>query len=334
MTKLSNFLKTNKILLRWTVWYFVCLWAILRFVFDFNMLSKNCWVKFFNETLHGFWGLVFVVIIYGAILIYVASAMIIYRKNKPIMEIPVPDSIKNIPSNISKIFSETKTDTKSDENKKTENNSDINDDGYPRNLPPELYVPYMRAKNHMTANTAISDFNKQPDENATPAPEPQQAQPETESFPIPTDFDISDDLTDTTQSQQNNSVPVFKDLDFDTPIEQTKPDTAQDNNKNTVIKYCEKNGLEYEILDDFVMMKKYLIYDHNDEDFWIMDDDNWFASGKQKKSPVNRLIDLSEQYTVSPVIYFETKNILDIEHVITGLEKRGIRVIMSLSELP
>ena len=55
------------------------------------------------------------------------------------------------------------------------------------------------------------------------------------------------------------------------------------------------------------MMKKYLIYDHNDEDFWIMDDDNWFASGKQKKSPVNRLIDLSEQYTVSPVIYFETK---------------------------
>ena len=82
------------------------------------------------------------------------------------------------------------------------------------------------------------------------------------------------------------------------------------------------------------MMKKYLIYDHNDEDFWIMDDDNWFASGKQKKSPVNRLIDLSEQYTVSPVIYFETKNILDIEHVITGLEKRGIRVIMSLSELP
>lgn len=334
MAKLSDFLKTNKILVNWTVWYFVCLWAILEFIFDFNMLSKNCWVKFFNETLQGFWGLVFAVIIYGAILIYIASAMIIYRKNKPVMEIPVPNSIKNISSNISKIFSETKPDTKSDSDKKTETKSDTNDDGYPRNLPPELYIPYTRAKNHITTNTAVSNFNKQPDENPTPAPETQQTQPETESFPIPTDFDISESLPENAPTQNDNSIPIFKDLDFDTPIEQTKPDTTQNNTKNTVIKYCEQNGLEYEILDDFVMMKKYLIYTHDDEDFWIMDDDNWFASGKQKKSPVNKLIDLSEQYTVSPVIYLETKNILDIEHVITGLEKRGIRVIMDLSELP
>ena len=184
-------------------------------------------------------------------------------------------------------------------------------------------------------HTVISDFNKQTDENTTPAPETQQTQPETESFPIPTDFDISENLPENTPIQNDNSIPIFKDLDFDTPIETTKPvPENQDDKKNTVIKYCEKNGLEYEILDDFVMMKKYLIYTHDDEDFWIMDDDNWFASGKQKKSPVNKLIDLSEQYTVSPVIYFETKNILDIEHVITGLEKHGIRVIMDLSELP
>jgi len=333
MTKLSKFLQSNNILVKWTIGYVLFWGIILRFIFDFNIFSKTHWVRFFTETMHGFWGLVFVTAIYGSVLIYIASAMLIYRKNKPILEITVPEKVKTITSNISKIFSYSKTETTT-EKTTTNTTQQSSDEEYPNGLPAELYVPYMRAKNHITKTEAVSDFNKQPDEKPVPTPESQQKQPQTESFPIPTDFDISESLPENTPIQNDNSIPIFKDLDFDTPIEQTKPDTTQNNTKNTVIKYCEQNGLEYEILDDFVMMKKYLIYTHDDEGFWIMDDDNWFASGKQKKSPVNKLIDLSEQYTVSPVIYFETKNILDIEHVISGFERKGIRVIMDLSELP
>ena len=331
MTKLSKFLQSNKLLVKWTVGYVVFWCVILRAVFDFNIFSRPQWIKFFSTTMHGFWGLTFVTAIYGAILIYIASAMIIYRKNKPIIEITVPEKVKTITSNISKIFSESKTEAikEPDTTTATPSGSTATTPEYPNGLPPELYVPYMHAKNHMTATGAVSDFNKPTDEKNISDSSP--TQPETELFPIPTDFDISDDLPENTPTQNDNSIPIFKELNFDTPIESSDKENEQ---KSGVIKYCEQNNLEYERLDDFIMMKKYLIYTHDEEGFWIMDDDVWFASGKQKKSPVNKLIESAEENSLTPVIYLESANIMDIEHIISGFERKGIRVVTDLSQLP
>ena len=327
MSRVSKFLQSNKILVKWTIGYILFWGLILRFVFDFNMFSKSHWVRFFSETLHGFWGLVFVVSIYGAVLIYIASAMIIYRKNKPIIEITVPDKVKNVATNISKIFTDTKTES-AKESDKTDTTTSESDDEYPTNLPPELYIPYMRAKNNQATTDTVSDFNKTME---PPLPsETQTTENENESFPIPTDFDISENLPDQPQ-QSDDYIPTFTEINFDTPIQ---PAQESNEHKNGVIKYCEQNGWDYDTLDEFIMMKKYLIYDHDDEGFWIMDDEVWFASGKQKKSPVRKLLDLAEENSLTPVIYFESKNILDIEHIMSKFEKMGISVVLELSQLP
>lgn len=331
MSKISKFLQSNKILVNWTIGYILFWGLVLRFVFDFNMFSKSHWLRFFNETLHGFWGLVFVTTIYGAVLIYIASAMIIYRKNKPIIEITVPDKVKNVATNISKIFSESKSEPAKESTKTETKAASATNDEYPENLPPELYVPYMRAKQNLTNSKTVSDFNKTTENTSPKEPEnTSTTNDESELFPIPTDFDISDTPVSEQPQQSDDYVPTFTEINFDTPIQQHQESNEP---KNGVIKYCEQNGLEYETLDEFIMMKKYLIYDHNDEGFWIMDDDVWFASGKQKKSPVRKLLDLAEENSLAPVVYFESKNILDIEHIISKFENMGIRVILELSQL-
>ena len=76
-----------------------------------------------------------------------------------------------------------------------------------------------------------------------------------------------------------------------------------------------------------------MIYEHNDEDFWIMDGDSWFATGQQKDSPVNELIGLAQQNDLTPVIYLHSQNIMDIDNVIANFESSGIRVVKNLDEL-
>ena len=94
----------------------------------------------------------------------------------------------------------------------------------------------------------------------------------------------------------------------------------------------EKN-IDFETYHDFVATEKFVIYEHNDEDFWIMDDDSWFATGKQKDSPIPELIDLAKQNDLTPVLYLHSKNIMNIDNVIKNFTDDGIRVIKNLDEL-
>lgn len=280
------------------------------------MFSVQYWWKFFHATLHGFSGFVFGFLIYSIIPIYIATSTTIWRKQELIIPIPFTKTISNILSKIFEKKSEEPEPTPAEE-EATQNEQPKPE--YPSDLPPELRVPFMRAKNKLPLTGAISIYNT-PDTKSKPQTESISEQSE---IPIPTDFDISTNF----ENDLNDSVPTFTDINFDTPIE---TETELENNTT---KYLAEKNIDFETYHDFVATEKFVIYEHNDEDFWIMDDDSWFATGKQKDSPIPELIDLAKQNDLTPVLYLHSKNIMNIDNVIKNFTDDGIRVIKNLDEL-
>ena len=316
MKKIIDFIKSNIIVAKWTVWYFFVLWLILRFVFRFDMFSAHYWWKFFHATLHGFGGFVFGLLIYTAIPIYIATTAVIYRKKELIITIPFIDRVFAF---ISKLFPQKQpAQAQKPEPAPEQKAPETPALEYPDDLPPELRVPYMRAKNNLSLTGAVSAYNKQ---KIAPATQDIYERNENNtSVPIPTDFDLSD-----SDAFGESQIPTFTDINFDEPEPQTP--------ENNTTKYLASKNIEYETYKQFVATEKYVIYEHNDKDFWIMDENIWFASGKQIDSPIDELRDLAQQNGLIPVLYLASQNIMDIEKVIEQFESVGIRVITSLTEL-
>ena len=319
MKKVLDFIKSNLIIAKWTFWYFFVLWLILRLVFKFDMFSGHYWWKFFHSTLHGFGGFVFGLLVYTAIPIYIATTSIIYRKKELVITIPFVDKIAEY---LSKFFPKKETVEKTEE-PVAETEPEQKSPDIPSDVPPELRVPYMRAKNHMSLTGSISVYNKSENKTNQNTPESIMASDTNESpIPLPTDFDISENI-----EQNDSPIPMFHDINFDEP--EPEPEKLE----NNTTKYLTEKHIEFETYKDFTSTKKYVIYEHNDGDFWIMDDNAWFANGKQKDSPVADLISIAKQNGLIPVIYLQSQNIMDIEATTDKFENLGIHVIKSLDEL-
>lgn len=334
MKRLIDFFKSNILVVKWTLGYFIFLWVLLKFLFNFNMLSMHQWWKFFHATLHGFGGLVFGIIIYSMIPIYLAGALITYRKKTAIIVLPFMDKIKSAFGGIKKLFVRP-TPVAQSEPEKTEPTPEKNEDKtpeYPTDMPRELYIPYLRAKQNMPLTGAVSTFNRE-----TKQPQkPEQNENQNESFPIPSDFDIGDDTFGASTSNEpfsGNDFPVFKDIDFDTPIKKNIPENKPENLINSATKYFDAHNVEYETYHNFIATEKYIIYDHNDGDFWILDDDTWFASKKSIESPIPELLNLAKQNDLIPVLFLESQNIMDLPGTCERFESVGIRVVKKLEEL-
>lgn len=318
MKKIFEFLKSKKYLIQWTIGYFVFMWFILKFLFNFNMLYINNWIKFFHVEFHGFSGLVFCTIIYSMIPIFVASALIINKKNVPLVKIPFSDKAMNLAS---KIVPHKKPEPEPEpvEAEIVEKKEEIE---LPADLPAELRVPFMRVKQHLKIQTNVSIYNKTQNTETVVSTE---TTTETFSEMLPTDFEIPDDDLESVPDFGNDFIPTFTDVNFDEPkIEKFE---------NNTTKYFDEKHIEYETYKNFVATEKYVIYEHNDGDFWIMDEKDWFASGKQIDSPIKELIDLAKQNGLIPVLYLQAQNIMDIENTINTFENMGVRVIKKLEEL-
>ena len=319
MKKIFDFIKNNLIVVKWTAWYFFVLWLILKYIFKFDMFSYHYWWKFFHATLHGFAGLTFGLLVYMAIPVYIATTIITYRKKEYIITIPLADKISAF---ISKIFAKKTPDVPAPESEPEIEPEPEQKSEYPDDLPPELRIPFMRAKQNMSLTGAVSVYNKQQNQ-------PQKIEtnePIQNAMPIPDNFDIGDSF-----DSMNNSVPMFKDIDFDAPF--GTPIATEKELENNTTKYLTKHDIEFETYHNFVATEKYLIYEHNDPDFWVMDGDSWFASGKQIDSPVNELKDIAKQNELTPVIYLQSTNIMDLDGTIANFESMGIKVVKDLDEL-
>jgi hypothetical protein len=64
-----------------------------------------------------------------------------------------------------------------------------------------------------------------------------------------------------------------------------------------------------------------------------MDENSWFAAGKQIDSPIPELLQIAQINGLIPIIYLQSENIMDIETTISNFENNGVRVIKGLSEL-
>jgi hypothetical protein len=72
---------------------------------------------------------------------------------------------------------------------------------------------------------------------------------------------------------------------------------------------------------------------HDDPDFWIADDGDWFATGKQKPSPANEAIAAAAACGGRAALYLAESNIMNLDALRREWESRGLRVISSLHEL-
>lgn len=313
MQKFIKFLTGKRYFITWTICYVAVLWAILYYLFGFSIFNLAQWNHLIHARLHGFAGFVFGLLILSAGPLYVATGLLIWRKNKPLIEIPLPKIIKPKPEQKpAEPESDTKTDTEPDY--KSELNADI---------PLEMVPVFIHAKKYP------KNFNITP---------PKQNDANTESdiaeLPIPTDFDIeiddfNTDDTDNTDNTTFSDTPVFTSINFDDSDNET--DSEPQNTELT--KYLDNKSIAYKIIDDIVVTDKYAIATHGDDDFWVVDDENWFASGKSKPSPILAIKSAAEKHNVQPVLYLATENIMDIETLIPQWESDGIRIITETEEL-
>ena len=347
-TRIRDFYNSNKYAILWTVGYVIATWAIMRYMFNFNIFSVVRWHQLMHAHLHGFAGFVFGILILAMVPLYVATTVIIVRSKEPLFnfKLTIPEFIKIFFKNA---FAQTpiQDDIQPETAllNETKNESDIELDNsteteptpapIPATVPPEMRVAYERARDHIThIQTSAFDLGNIT-KKTVPAIETTTA-PATESeMPIPTSFDINDtpDIID--------DVPVFTDLDFDDDNEpdQEKQVTQIDDIKTTtgnvdiVSKYLTARSVPHTIENDIVITDTFAIVSHTDSDFWVADNESWFAAGKIRKSPITTVLESAATHHVQPVLYLGTDNIMDINDLRDIWERAGIRIITDLKDL-
>ena len=304
MKFINIFLKGFKSFAIWTAGYIFVLWAILKFLFNFSIFSTVHWHHLAHIRLHGFSGLVFGAIIFAAIPLYIASCALVIKKNQLLLEIPSPKWIKKI--NITKLFgaqSKTSEAPTPESNTAPEPAQEPEDDM--SEIPLEMHAAFKRAKLH-----PLKIVKQTKNNSNTEAAEPANT---TDALPLPSDFDIQ---MDEAFDEEPISIPTFSDITFgeddedDTEDNETSPESP-----------------------NITITKTHAIVTHSDPDFFVADDDNWFATGKILPSPIAAVQKAAQEHNVKPVIHLAQTNILDLETLIEKWESDGITVITDLSQL-
>jgi len=156
------------------------------------------------------------------------------------------------------------------------------------------------------------------------------------AFPIPTDFDA--------EPTNGPAAPVFKELTFGNKANDgAKKDSAARTALKTAL-----SARGFKIKSDggdvIVASKsggeRIAIAIHDDPEFWIADPSpdgapasDWFASGKQKPSPVVAAIAAAQSENAAPVLYLAASNIMNLETLLPTWESAGVRIITEPAEL-
>jgi hypothetical protein len=101
--------------------------------------------------------------------------------------------------------------------------------------------------------------------------------------------------------------------------------------KTPLIEHLENNNYDYIADGDIIVANGLAIATHADSDFWIADNDDWFAAGKQKPSPISAAVAAAAKHNATPAIYLAAKNIMDIDGRIADWESQGVTVLADLS---
>lgn len=342
MKKLCDFVKANWRAVTWTIFYFLVVWGVLYGLFGFNIFSRLHLAHLAHLHLHGFGGLVFGVLVLAAVPLYVATTALTIRNKAVPIKIPCPKCFMPVPPPAAPaapapVVTERET-------------LPI----LPHNVPQELREVFMRARKNVGARQ-MSVFNKQPMMGVATNVSPHQfndAAPESETkfapmfetvvgpeiksdvhdtaagLPIPEDFDIAE--TDYSE------VPVFSDIKFDdddvaADDDANANDDASQSGQGELQALLTDSGIDFEVKGDLVIVNGHAIASHMDDDFWVADELDWFAAGKQKPSPIAELVKVKDEFR--PILYLGATNIMDFKQLSKNWRDAGIGVITDYDEL-
>ena len=288
--------------LLWTGWYFVASYLIFLLIFNFNILHASNWARLPYISLRGFSGLAFGVALFAWIPVWVAGLLAIRRTGKPLFGSPKSSANKEKAEEF-KTFQEPEPKIE-----------------FPKNLPEEMRVPYSRMIRGQLSRGAMDC--KVVQNTGKPA-----AALSAECTPTNVDGLSADPMTgmngemalpesfdfDSSPGGADANAPVFREISFGDP----SPDSAY------------ASDIKIETRGD----KKFAIATHDDPDFWIADSDNWFATGKQKPSPVAAVIAAAKENDASPVLHLAAENIMDLDSQKEKWQSEGVMVIKDLSEI-
>ena len=318
----------------WTGIYVFVMWAILRGLFNFNMFSIAHLTKLLHLQLHGFAGLVFGILVLAAVPLYVATTVITVRNKEMPVKLPLPKCLTETPpapkpEPVVPVVTATETLPP------------------PRaGVPAEMRETFMRAQKNYGVRQ-MSVFNRQHAPAVapvvTPVAEP-VCEPVTESIPvaktedvaayggmpIPTDFDIDAPMGAGTDVD----VPVFADINFDdddTPA--GAGETAEESPIDKVLNFLRGAGVDAKAHDDLIVANGCAIAVHDDDDFWVPDEIDWFAAGKQRPSPIAALRRARKEQGLKPILYLATDSIMDLDKNSAEWASDGIKVVRGREEL-
>lgn len=304
MKIIIDFFNKYKLLFKWTIAYFICVWILMLWIFHFNIFDTIHWTKILHMRLHGFVGISFCIIILSILPIYIASCIVILKTKKPILEIPT-------------LKKTTPPETKVESNISKTDKPQTNTPSFPEKMPKEMEAVFLKVRENGNFQHFTTIHN-----NILNQPETQSIDSASADFPIPTDFDI-----DVSESSQTTGMPIFTDINFDTDT------SKQTNTKQELEEYLFTKNIPVSYDDNILITKGYAIAYHDDPDFWIADEQTWFAANKQKKSPIISLQEMAKKHNIQPILYLATDNIMDLENLKSAWAQDGIKVISNLDEL-
>ncbi|MBO4583099.1 MAG: hypothetical protein J5714_03540 [Alphaproteobacteria bacterium] len=311
----------------WTGIYVFVMWAILRGLFNFNMFSVAHLTKLLHLQLHGFAGFVFGILVLAAVPLYVATMVLTVRNKEMPVKLPLPKCFTDAPPAPTPApvvpvvtANETLPELRA-------------------GVPPEMRETFMRAKKNYGARQ-MSVFNRP---NAPVKANQTELVPEpvTESvvatkvedvpayggMPIPTDFDMD------ASAETSNDVPVFADINFDDDDSAKDTTAADESPTEKVCALLRAVGVDANVAGDLIVANGYAIAVHDDDDFWVPDELDWFAAGKQKPSPIAALKKAESEQNLKPILYLATNSIMDIEEKSAEWIADGIMVVTDKDDL-
>lgn len=356
MQKILDFFKRNRQAVKWTICYIAVMWAILQGMFNFCMFSYSDWNKLVHAELHGFAGFVFGILILAALPLYVATTVLVVRNDAPLFK-PDWSKIPVLPK-LLKLFTPT-TDTPAEAATPAATPQpepmQPAEEPLPDGLPMEMRATFMRAR-HNTGRPQVSSFDMshlnvgaRPDE-VTPASRPMpeaimetaagaatMAAPATDmtngAMPLPADFDLLETNGAANPFDIPNAAPVFTEINFDGEAAPA-PQPAVTPDMDEVIKYLQSKSIEFKTNGDIIITPTLAIASHTSNDFWIADDEAWFATGISRPSPVAAAINAAAAHGLRPVLYLGATNIMDLDARRAAWESAGVTVVTKPTDIP
>lgn len=300
----------------WTCGYILIMWTILHGLFNFNMFSIAHLTRLTHLELHGFAGLVFGLLILAAVPLYIATTVLTIRNQSVPIKIPMPKCFTPPPPEPAPVPEPVVTEQ--------ETLPELH-----AGVPHEMRESFMRARKNYGVRQ-MSVFNRPNGAPAVSKPSPEfienkvtSSSNESGAFPIPADFDI--DTPDT-----ESDIPVFSDIDFDDNVSDSG---ATDTNVD-LQSYLSDLGISSETSGNLIIAGNFAIAVHADDDFWVADDIDWFAAGRQKPSPIVELLRAHDNDGKTPIFLIEQNNIMDFEQNVQKWRDSGIVITTNRAELP